>query len=51
MNVHELDQMVAAIRDIAKVLFEHNKRLKEAGFTEEEALEMTIKLQNELFRR
>jgi len=38
MNLHELDQMQAAMRDIAKILATYKKQLIDEGFSIMEAM-------------
>ena len=40
MNTHELDQMIAALRDLATMTYEYRNKLIDAGFTEEESLKL-----------
>ena len=40
MNTHDLDQIVAALRDLATMTYEYRNKLIEAGFTKEESLKV-----------
>ena len=46
MNPQELEQMQAALRDLSTILFDNMARLVLAGFSREEALQLTIALQH-----
>jgi alkyl sulfatase BDS1-like metallo-beta-lactamase superfamily hydrolase len=46
----DLEQAQAALRDMAKMLFDHLTRLVNQGFTRQEALPLTIAMQHSLLR-
>lgn len=50
MNQQELEQAQAALRDMAKMLFDHLTRLVSQGFTRPEALQLTIAMQQSMMR-
>lgn len=50
MNQQELDQAQAALRDMAKTLFDYFTRMVSQGFTRQEALQLTISWQQSLMR-
>lgn len=40
MNIHQLDQMDAMLRDIAGLVRNYHEKLVKAGFTDEQAFEL-----------
>jgi len=46
--IHALDQMQAALRDLAPVLYSYYDNLKKQGFTSKQALTIVIELQRSL---
>ena len=44
MNTHDLDQIIAALRDLATMTYEYRNKLIEAGFTEKESLKLAATL-------
>jgi len=51
MNIHEFDQLVASFRDLAKIQYEHYTKLIEAGFTEEQAMQLATEFQTEVLNK
>jgi len=47
----ELEQLQAALRDIATLLFDHYTRLIKQGFSTQEALQLTIAMQHSLLTK
>ena len=50
LETHKLDQMFAAIRMFAAMLFAHYKALQEEGFTPAEAFDLTLARQTDMSR-
>ena len=40
MNTHDLDQVLASLRDMSALTFAYRERLIEAGFNKEESLKI-----------
>lgn len=48
MNISDLDQIFMALKDIASFVKKYHTELKEQGFTDEEALKLTIAYQTSI---
>lgn len=52
MNIlHALEQMQAVLRDISPVLWSYYEKLKEEGFTDEQAFELVRDFQKTTFKQ
>lgn len=49
MNIGNLDQLLAGMKDFSEVLREYHQLLQAEGFTEEEAMKIVIELQRYAF--
>lgn len=47
-TIHAFDQLRAALRDLAPVLYSYHSKLQKEGFSKKEVLQLVIELQRSL---